>query len=343
MALTHMIRTLARCFVLLLAVLLFVGNAVSASAQSPTFGIRPKENIGYFQYTLAPGEHAQDVLVATNESDAPLVLVIRPVRGTTVGTGGIAFAKDGGGSAGWISIPDAGTVTIPAKSAVTFPFEVVVPAGTLPGEYVAGFLATPKDPPAKVPIAAAQADTKGKSSFKVQVVTQVGVAVMITVPSPDRCEVVASSVAQSSDNGRWKLALRLQNTGNVHYKGTGQVVARKAGSDDPMAQQSFKVGYFLAGDTIDYPLYLEPYPPAGDYTIEVSLLGECGAKTAFTQPVSISPAEVKQAAAAVASGQPSAADAQAQLIRSLGVLLAGLAGLVVAVVLLVFVLRRKSG
>ena len=350
MTFNQMIRTLLRPCIVLATILFFLGNAAIASAQAPNFGIRPQEaGKGYFEYTIAAGETVQDVLVANNPNDAPLSLNIWTARGVTMAAGGITFAEDSSGPAQWITLSDAGIVEIPAQTTLNLPFEVAVPAGTPPGEYVAGFLARPEELPAATPLAAEGA-TGNESSFEVKVVSQVGVTVIITVPWANQCEAAISSLTSTSDKGRWQFAIGMQNTGNMHFNSTGEVIARPVGGGEPIAQKSFEVGYFIPGDTIEYPLFLEPYPTTGDYEIEVNLLTNCGFETVFTQPVSISEENVLQAAAqAQAEGQPSAASeeaakiqAQAELIRSIGLLVGALVALIIVGIVVVLVLRRRK-
>ena len=350
MTFNQMIRTLLRPCIVLATILFFLGNAAIASAQAPNFGIRPQEaGKGYFEYTIAAGETVQDVLVANNPNDAPLPLNIWTARGVTMAAGGITFAEDSSGPAQWITLSDAGIVEIPAQTTLNLPFEVAVPAGTPPGEYVAGFLARPEELPAATPLAAEGA-TGNESSFEVKVVSQVGVTVIITVPWANQCEAAISSLTSTSDKGRWQFAIGMQNTGNMHFNSTGEVIARPVGGGEPIAQKSFEVGYFIPGDTIEYPLFLEPYPTTGDYEIEVNLLTNCGFETVFTQPVSISEENVLQAAAqAQAEGQPSAASeeaakiqAQAELIRSIGLLVGALVALIIVGIVVVLVLRRRK-
>ena len=350
MAFNRTIRTLSRPFMILFAtVLLSLCGAAAASAQAPTFGIRPQEaGRAYFEYTIAPGEKVQDVLVVNNPNDAPLSLKVWVARGATMAKGGITFAEDTSGPAQWVTLADAEIVEAPAQTALNLPFEVAVPAGTPPGEYVVGFLATPEEASADTPLATEEANGE-TSGFKVVVVSQVGVAMIITAPEANRCETIISSLSSASRDGRWQLGIGMQNTGNMHFKGSGEVIARPAGGGEPVAQSPFAVDYFIPGDTIEYPLTLEPYPPAGEYEIEVNLLADCGFETTFAQPLSISEASVEQAAAEVqAESRPSAAAdeaakmrAQAELIRSIALLLGGLAAVVFAGVVIVIVMRRR--
>lgn len=339
-----------RGLMLLATVVLFLwGAATTVSAQAPTFGMRPQEaGRAYFEYSVAAGEAVEDVLVLNNPNDVPLSLHIAPVRGKTMAAGGITYVQEASGPAQWITLSNAGLVEVPAQASLRLPFEVAVPPGTPPGEYVAGFLAAPASPAAEEPLQVAESDTK--SSLQVVVVSQVAVAVVITVPEASRCEAAISSLQSTSEDGRWQFGIGMQNTGNVHFRATGEVIARPVGSAEPVAQGPFNVGYFIPGDAIEYPLALEPYPTAGDYEVEVRLASDCGFETSFVQPVSISRESVRQAAAeaearevtATVADEVAKMQAQAELIRAVTLLVVVITGLLVVAVVLVVVLKRRK-
>ena len=279
-----LVRTLLGPFILLSLLPLFLGSTATVSSQAPTFGIRPQAvGKGYFEYTLAPGERVQDVLVANNPNDEPLSLNIWIARGRTMAAGGISFPVDTSGPAQWITFPYTETVTVPPTTTLSLPFEVAVPQGTPPGEYIAGFLAKAHYVPADTP--PAEGSTGGQGGFEVIVISQVGVAVVITVPEANRCEATISSLSSSSHEARWQLGIAMQNTGNVHFRGSGEVIARLPNNTEPLAQAPFEVHYFIPGDTIDYPLSLASQPPDGEYEVEVNLLTDCGFATTFRQLV----------------------------------------------------------
>lgn len=319
---------------LLSALVLSLGTAVTASAQAPTFGIRPVDSTkGYYQFTLAPGESIEDVLIASNPNEFPVALRILMVRGSTMAAGGITFTEDSSGAAQWVVFPDAGIVEVPQESAKELPFQVVVPADALPGEYVVGFLGMLEDS-TQSPVV--EGDTgNSQSSFKVKVVSQVAISMIITVSGDSTCAAAVTSLTSTSHKGSWQLGIGLQNTGTAHFNATGEVLARPAAGGDPVASAPFTVGYFIPGDAVDFPLTLNPYPNAGEYTVEVNLLTNCGYKTAFSQPVTISSEEVQQAASEAVANQPASASdeaakilAQAELVRSIGLSLGGLALLI---------------
>lgn len=340
-------RPISHILLCLSTLVLILGNTVIASAQAPTFGIHPKEtSIGYYQFSLAPGESIEDTLIVNNPNDFPLALNVLMVRGLTMSTGGITFAEDASGAAQWVAFPAAGVVELDPNSEKELPFQLNVPADALPGEYVVGFLGMLQDS-SQSPVV--EGNTGGsESSFKVKVISQVAISMIITVTGDTVCTADITSVTSTSRKGSWKLAIAIQNTGTAHFNATGDVIARPAAGGDPVASSPFTVGYFIPGDTIDLPVTLNPYPAAGDYTVEVTLVTNCGYQTTFSQPVTISSEEVQQAASEAVAEQPATASsdeaakilAQAELVRSIGLSLGGLAVLILVIGLLM--MRRKS-
>ena len=334
-------RPFSHILLFLSTLVLILGNTVIASAQGPNFGIRPEDKTqSYFQFSLAPGESIQDALIASNPNDFPLALNILMVRGSTMAGGGITFTEDTSGAAQWVTFPDADVVELDPSSQIVLPFQLNVPADALPGEYVVGFLGMLQDP-SQSPVV--DGDTGGsQSSFKVKIVSKVAISMIITVTGDTICTADITSVTSTSRKGSWKLDIAMQNTGTAHFNATGEVIARPAAGGDPVASSPFTVGYFIPGDTIDLPITLNPYPTAGDYTVEVALVTNCGYQTTFSQPVTISSEEVQQAASEAVANQPATAVsdeaakilAQAELIRSIGLSLGGLAVLILVIGLL---------
>jgi len=326
-----------RLISLLFSLILLLGTVMTAFAQGPTFGIRPEDATkGYFQFTLAPGESIDDVLIASNPNEFPVALRILMVRGSTMAAGGITFTEDNSGAAQWVSFPDAGVVEVPQASAMALPFQVVVPADALPGEYVVGFLGMLDDSTESPVIEAATNDNQ--STVNVIVISQSAISMIITVTGDTTCNAAITSLTSSSHKGIWKLGMGLQNTGTLHFDATGEVVARPASGGDPVASSPFTVGYVIPGDAIDFPLTLESYPSAGNYTVEVNLVTNCGYETIFSQPMTISDEEVQQAAKEVVANQPATSTdeaarilAQAELVRSIGFALAGLVVLILVI------------
>jgi len=258
--------------------------AVPVLAQGYTFGLRPEDQSrGYFEYSLLPGDRVEDAVLAVNGTEDDLKLVVTRVTGHTALTGGISFPGGVEGTGSWIELPDEGVVEVPPGLAIRMPFILSVPENTPAGEYVAGFLSTPEDP------AAFLGGGDAGEGFQVEVIPQMAVSMIITVSKPDHCEVRVDSLQHEQDKGEWNLVLAMVNAGNLHFKGLGEFRLLPAGGGDPVLQRSFTVGYFIAGETIGYPLNFEALPPAGEYDAEVTLSGtDCEFNALFTQPISIS-------------------------------------------------------
>ena len=265
--------------------------AVPAFAQGFTFGLRPEDqSIGYFQYSLEPGESLEDAVLAVNGTEDPLRLIVTVVAGHTELTGGISFPGEADGPAAWIVLPDEGLVDVPSKLAVRMPFTLTVPEGTPPGEYVAGFMATPEDP-------SEFSGEVGEGQLQVQVIPQMAVSMIIKVSSPEQCQLEVNSIADEVDKTQWKVLMDMANTGNVHFKGHGEFNLYPLSEDSPILQRAFNIGYFIAGDAVDYPLYFEDIPAEGSYRAEVIINGgDCEFQSQFEQSIELSGEKIQQAA-----------------------------------------------
>ena len=314
----------------------------TASAQEFTFGLRPEDQtIGYFQYHVMPGDTINDAVLAVNGTEETIRLVVSTVAGHTGLTGGISFPGEADGPAQWLTLPDQGVVEIPAKMAVRMPFTLNVPEDTPPGEYVAGFLSTPEDPSAFV------GSGNSSGSFQVQVIPQMGVSVIIIVSDPTRCDVRVDGITLESDKGQWQAGIQLSNIGNIHFKGTGKFILRQADGGDSALEKEFSLGYFVIGDTINYPLYLDGMIPAGDYLAEVQIIGgECVFQTQYKQPVSISHEQSSAAEAEAASWESVSGVKEevqfSELLQNAGFCLFGLTAFLLVVLIFFMIFRRQK-
>jgi hypothetical protein len=314
-----------------------------AFAQDFTFGIRPDDqSIGYYQYTLAPGDGLEDALLALNGTDEPLKLMISVVAGHTALKGGITFPGEADGPAQWINLPNEGIIEVPAQMQMRLPFSLQIPKNIPPGEYVAGFLARPVDPPDI---------TEEGQTFGIKIVSQVGLTMIITVSEPDLCEVTINSVATEINKGNWDVTIHMTNTGNIHFKGLGQFALRPSPEDDPTLLREFNIGYFVAGDSMNYPLSFDDIPPSGEYIADITLMGEdCVFQGFNSQALTITKEEAQHAeeeaqrwalARATADKEAAQEIARAELFRSLANLMLALAGLILVVMIFFVVANRK--
>ena len=273
-------------------------------AEGVNFGISPTNgNDGYFVFAAKPGEVIQDSVSVSNSSDQAQVILMMAVSGHTASGGRTSLSFDSvDGTAEWIvtnsSALNENQVEIPAKSQVDIPFTLTIPADAAPGEYAAGFLATSvSQNNSAQPIAAANLNDKN-SSMQIRVVTQIGVMVMITVgdSSDITCKIAIEKFVRDISYARWNLGLQLHNTGNHHFIGSGSLTVRPAAGGSPVLTRNFEVGYFVAGDTILYPLF-DIIPPVGQYVAEVVVTdaNNAACTAAFTEGFSISGPEMQAA------------------------------------------------
>jgi hypothetical protein len=228
--------------------------APAAHAQTPTpsggFGAAPAHpdptdpaTRAYFKASVAPGGTYQDELLVTSTSDTPVQLIVSPVDGLTGQTSGAVYAnrdvpiKKAGG---WVH-PSISALTLAPHDQQLVPFTTTVPAGTTPGDHLAGIAVENANP------------QRSGGQFAVTEVLRTVVGVEIVVPGPAEPAVqlgklglkpvagtnVASLSIQLGDNGRKlvKPGLTVTLTGPSNYK---RRVARQLDT-------------ILPGDRIAYP------------------------------------------------------------------------------------------
>jgi hypothetical protein len=327
----------------MLAVLTLAAVAAApALGQGFTFGLRPEDPaLGYFQYELAPGEKVDDAVLAVNGTKDPVRLEISRVAGHTGLTGGISFPGVADGAAQWITLPDEGTHEVPAEMGLRMPFSVSIPEGTPPGEYVAGFLAIPEEPPA--------ANESAGGGFEVQLIPQMGVSIIIKVPGPERCELAVRGLEDTLERGRWKITLDMANTGNIHFRGRGTFVLWPVAGGEPVIDRPFSIGYFVPADAIDYPLYFDQLPAAGEYEAKIRITGEdCSFESESSHRITITGEEAEQAEKEASqwavARQPGSGEQEKgiSVLVAAGIFLLGLAALLLVIFLLFFRRRRSE-
>ena len=145
------------------------------------------------------------------------------------------------------------------------PFTVTVPIGTPPGEYVAGFL-TALVPTTPTPQPANQGND---DNLSVNVVTRVAIAVIIHVPGEETCKMNLKSLDATVFGGKWRYAIVMTNTGNVHLKGIARITIMDTASKRKLAERELQIGYFVPGsDMVSNNSFEIPSPGTYHYTIE---------------------------------------------------------------------------
>jgi Bacterial protein of unknown function (DUF916) len=229
--------------VVVVAALAVVTPALPAAAApagtNGQFGLTPvPDKTGrvaqYFTLTVAAGESVTDTALVSNTAKAAVTLKLSPATGVTAGNGGSAFKREFqkcSGTGCWVSdLP--GEVTPPAGGAEMVPFTVRVPAGTPPGQYLAGLTVEAATPPPSVEVG-----SNGKATARAVIVDRVtvGVAVTVGVLSRMTTRLRIPGVSGAAIGPTARLNMELANTGQTFAHGTGQASCTAAGRSHSFA------------------------------------------------------------------------------------------------------------
>ena len=231
-------------------------------------------------------------------------LKVSPVDGHTASRGGISFDfEDKIEADKWVQMPDEGIIEIPPFGIKRLPFTVTVPLGTKPGEYVFGFLAAKEEQGKPEVVSTAEGAT-----FNINVVSRVGISLIVTVPGEAPCSIQIKRIEEKVDFGKWKINLFIINTGDVPFKGSGIIEIFDKTNENIIETIPLKIGYFVRKDQIIYPIVTK-LPPEGNYKLTIYLNStnnpQCIAN--FTEEIQIGESLVSdynQQATEIAASQP---------------------------------------
>ena len=242
----------------------------------------------YFEYDAGAGEVIEDVVVVQNLGAEPVQLALYAADAQTADNGGITFPnKDQTASeAGtWLTLAE-NELTLAPNEKREVPFTFAIPAGTT-GEHAGGIVAQRLD---------SQAANSSEGSG-VSFVPSVGMTVLVkiagTVPQQ---QLDITNLTSQTSRGQQAIIATLQNSGNVGVRTEGTLTIRSAnGATEP--EIPIRLGYFLAGDTLTYPIALDSALPEGEYDITLSLKHEGGpvertARLGFSTPETIEKREL---------------------------------------------------
>ena len=182
----------------------------------------------YFMLTMAPGESVTDTALVSNEGKVAEKLKLSRATGVTAGNGGSAFSQEFkrcSGTGCWVS-GLAGEVALPAGTVKRLPFTVRVPAGTPPGQYLAGLTVESAVLPASVKVGG-----NGKATAKAIIIDRVtvGVAVTVGVLSRMTTRLRIPDVTGQAIGPTARLNIGVANTGQTFTHGTGKASCAVAG------------------------------------------------------------------------------------------------------------------
>jgi hypothetical protein len=261
-------------------VLLSVAAAPAQAQSAITFGLRPEtQSKGYFVFTAKPGETIRDAVLAVNDSDQSLGLIVSLADGLSAATGGASFGDKADKAKQWISAPDLGVITLPPRKgevagAVRLPFTLTVPADAKPGDYLFGFIAEPT--------AGATPATTAKG-FVINVIPRAAVSIVVSVAGAAEKKIAVELLTVSSPKEQWHLQVSIRNTGNVMWRGNGKVTLQGNGAE---IARDFAIGTVFPGDRIAYPIYMDA-PVSGQYSATVRLSDERGAAADYQTSLTV--------------------------------------------------------
>jgi hypothetical protein len=273
---------------------LVIGIKPTFAQTGLTFNLSLKSDLSrsvqnsYFHYETGAGTLIEDVVVVQNSGDEPVHLALYAADAQTADNGGITFPnKDQSASdAGtWLKLTE-NELTLAPNERREVPFTLAIPAG-ITGEHAAGIVAQRLD---------LQESTTSQGSG-VTFIPSVAMTVLVKLAGTvAQQQFEISALTSKTSRGQQAIIANLHNSGNVGLHTEGKLTIQQINGtierEIPM-----RLGYFLAGDTLTYPIALDSALPAGDYDITLSLNHEGGnvqrvARLPFTQPQEIKKIEL---------------------------------------------------
>jgi hypothetical protein len=324
------------------AVFGLTGLAPAGASTTPgvvSFGLTPVPTAAgqprpYFNLTIAPGESARDIAIVSDDGTRTERLMVGTSRGITAANSGSAFGSFSRGCAGvgcWVSGLPAAVTLVPGTGRA-LGFRVAVPAGTRPGQYLAGITVVAAAPPRSVRI-----KSHGHVSVNVIVIDEVTVGVAITVGSLARLRtrLVVPAVTAGSIGSLPRLYVHVRNTGQTFARASGTVSCRAGGQD-----RLFRlvIDTVLPGGEAVLPINA-PGLGSGALPCTVSLRDDAGHAVAWSGTVdTIAPAPAKT----IHTGNGAYSTLPVNSVPAWAIALMVMGALILAALVRVLVLYRRS-
>ncbi len=225
----------------------------------------------YFAFESAAGMVIRDHLTVRNDSGERLRLSLYAADAVTASHGGIAVATrlgevpERGGS--WLEV-SASEISLDPGEERAVPFTVRLPADLPPGEYAASLVAQ----------RAEEKDRGASGPVGVRFIPRFAVTVLLTVPGPEPLRPALEIADLEAVNGARQQAV-VADLGNPGDDGlaraAGALTVRRTDGRQ-MQEIPVRLGYFLAGDSLDFRVGLERVLAAGEYDVTLSLTHEGG-------------------------------------------------------------------
>jgi WxL interacting protein linking bacterial and host surfaces len=218
---------------------------------------------GYFTLKVGAAAVARDALVMSNQSAEAITVIVSPVDGRTGSTSGSVYGnrQDPLREAGeWVT-PAVKSVVLSPRSSRTVPFTVKVPAGSAPGDHLAG-----------IAVENARPTTSTKNVHIKQVLrTVIGVRVVVAGPAVFHPRLTDLGIRQIGTTGIGAVVVGLGNDGRQLAKPSLAVTL--TGPKDYRRELTRTLDTVLPGDMISYPLAWPDRLAKGRYEVTATLTG----------------------------------------------------------------------
>lgn len=293
---------------------------------------------GYFVYQMQYGSSTSGQVRLRNTGTRPITVELAAVDATTAQTGGSAFATEASpnGIAQWVHL-DEQQVTLQPNAEQNVGFTVLAPTSVKPGQYLAGIAALSKNTPS-APAATVTAKQVG-AAINLQKRYVIAVQADIAGSWTPALNIDAVNVL-ARPTGTY-IGVQMQNNGTTFIKPSGSLILTSA-EGKQILSQPIKMGTFVTGTNVEYPIAWPETPQAGKYKVAVNLTYGDGKTATYSNEVEISSQEAARSAE-VAKAAPGAPQVIVQPSPIKPWMIYGVGGLLaLVVVLLTLNLRRAA-
>jgi hypothetical protein len=287
----------------------------------------------YFKLSVAPGARAHEAVLLANPEPYVCDVGLDATYGRTAVNSGDTYPFVPSGrcvrTSCWLSQLPA-RVAVPARGRLVVPFEIDVPAGTGPGDYLAGVLVRPE--------LSSAAPRASKTGVGAVVTTSVGIGVAVEVPGKLVPRVSIPSVTLDLSSGTPLLHILERNSGNTWEHPSGGAIV-SGGASTPL-RLGIDSDTLLPGDVATLTLPVEGVK-RGSHPTEVELWYDHDRKRAIWRGTLIYPYTVPAPGSRATTPVVVTTSHTPGWIIALAAGLAGLVVVLVAVVLILVARRRR--
>lgn len=262
---------------------------------------------GYFVYELAAGTEATGSVRLQNLSPEPVTIELAAVDAETAQAGGSAFAAADASPVAvgaWVLL-DEPRVTLEPGGEASVGFSVQPPAGTRPGQYLAGLVAFVPAEPSGTP---ASGSTQAGAGITMQ--TRYVIGVQVNVPGDWASSLTITGASALEYPSGTQLGIEMRNDGDTFLQPSGSVTLSNAAAT-PILTEPIQLGTFITGTSMIYPIPWPGAPNPGDYGVSVQLAYADDLVASYSGMLNVSDTAPAAAPAPGEDAQPAVAPAPA--------------------------------